>query len=535
MLETLPSILIGYLYQYLNFNELSIISSVNKYLNYCVRMDPFYSHCGLLFRRNKKKFVKRLRHNYGYFARVYPNIVNSKPGIREQFVIACNNNYYLLAVHLLEYSLRGDDYDRSENTHSKLSDIKFFIRTAYDRSNFKILKYLIREMYSNIKQYHPPIFQFICANGYLQIATWFADVFSRAEYYADNCLAFACVKGKLDMAMWIYKRFDMSIGSMQHCLGQACIHNKPDIAKWLLEFEPVKIEITKDIDYVNKILNKVCKDGHTDVAKLLLNEFPVLRTSKDFVGYIEVSAEFNNLDVVKLLFEVAKNNNIIDTIDFHSLMRICCLKNGHISVSNVMKWLENEYHVIRKMNCEKYNKLVDCALEKSKIVRTKKVKYIQWLINTRYGVQLTKDNLSKILFKNDKSLHVTNSIFFEHLNIIKCLYHIFPDEISRENEELMFKYVCSQGNLKIAKFLGEKIASDIIAETINDAFQSACFNGHAKIVKWLINTYPEINVRAEKDIAFKTACKNNHLDVVSLLRRNYKYYAVTTIEYHIMD
>jgi hypothetical protein len=83
--------------------------------------------------------------------------------------------------------------------------------------------------------------------------------------------------------------------------------------------------------------------------------------------------------------------------------------------------------------------------------------------------------------------------------------------------ESTFIYFCSNGNLKIAKFL-LKINKFINISAYNEAgFIEACLNGHLEVAKWLLEINPNISISAEKEIALFNACDHDNLEVAKWL------------------
>lgn len=490
MLERLPAILIEYLCEYLSIQEMSIISELNKYLYRCIHADLFYSHCKMLFEHHFDDFLQQLKKNDYYFHRLYPKI-NIKGPVRryDPFVVCCKNNYYMPAKYFIKKYYDGDDYC-------------YLAKIASEKKNIKILKFLIQHDICLDKATRNDLFQCVCVDGHLDVAKEIIDIWPDIEiqqchiisvlcsYDRDTFVA-VCGAGEIIVAQWLYEKFTISDGSKTESFYEACAQNKIDVAKWLYK--------------------KISQDDQLFGAYVYKRSFRRACINKTF-------------DVVKWLTEVGKSTGIISSLDREDVMETACNYTGNKSLE-MIKWLENDHPIIKTMSNSVYDRILQGTFNGGEKNLAK------WLIKTRYSIEITEQNLFQTINENNQTYQVINPLFFDHLNVVEYLIFSCPRIDLKPSANYIFKYVCSRGNLDVAKYLEEKLPADVI--NLEDTFCSVCSNGHIEIVKWLTKTYPNINIRAKNDLAFKLACENNHLKVVAYLQSKCTNYNITKIKYNV--
>ena len=121
--------------------------------------------------------------------------------------------------------------------------------------------------------------------------------------------------------------------------------------------------------------------------------------------------------------------------------------------------------------------------------------------------------LKPMFDKLSKSAKLITGIQYNHPELIKdAIKH--GANIHAQSDRA-FRYACSKGNLKMAKWL-LNAGSDIhIFEDY--AIRIACKNGHKNIVKWLLDNGADIHVH--QDVCMYWAKRGHHKDIVKLLKK----------------
>jgi hypothetical protein len=147
-------------------------------------------------------------------------------------------------------------------------------------------------------------FNYVCFNGYIQIAKWLLSIVPSIKVRKDCAEPFswACTYGHLDVAKWLLSvKPSIDVRAYNdEAFRDACKYGQVHVAKWLLT-----IEALSDIRTYRAALHSTCTGGHLKVAKWLLSVGP-------------------SIDVL-----VLKN----------SAFNLAC-ENGHLKVA---KWLQRKF------------------------------------------------------------------------------------------------------------------------------------------------------------------------------------------------
>jgi predicted Fe-S protein YdhL (DUF1289 family) len=93
----------------------------------------------------------------------------------------------------------------------------------------------------------------------------------------------------------------------------------------------------------------------------------------------------------------------------------------------------------------------------------------------------------------------------------------------------MFRQVCFNGYLHVAKWLHQVNPTIHISERNEVEFSAGCGDGHLELAQWLLQVCPTINISVDNDKAFCLACVRRHLHVAKWLQSLKPYLYV--IEY----
>ena len=143
----------------------------------------------------------------------------------------------------------------------------------------------------------------------------------------------------------------------------------------------------------------------------------------------------------------------------------------------------------------------------------------------------------------DNEYALIESCIYGHLHILKWLIGLHSNSSTDFSDNILFKYACQNGNIKIAKYLFDKdkpeqyniinsIEDVILSEnqevlewllsitriqidSVNELFENACSIGNLDNVKLIYNFYPNLKTK------YKTvyeSCTNGHFHIVKWLR-----------------
>lgn len=204
----------------------------------------------------------------------------------------------------------------------------------------------------------------------------------------------------------------------------------------------------------------ICKGGHYNVAKWLMQQKPNL------LSYFSISEYV-----------------------------VLCLTNGFLNMANLLINMSPYQMYFHKI----YDDIDKCIC--------KNVKILPWLKNIDPAciVYKCKGNLFKNVCMHGK------------LNIVKCVFDEEPEIILENNFDNIFAVTCENGHIEVAEWLlTVKPNIDILCN--NDyAFIFSCSNGHLDMAKWLLDLNSDINITNENNYAFINSCINDHIHMAKWL------------------
>jgi len=231
----------GFLDPFVDFKKLFL---VNKYYH------------GVIINTNIYIELKNFRLNK-------PKITFSIDNLKKEeilFILACQNNYLLVAKYLLhEYT--------TINIHA---ENEYAFRLVCAEGHLKVAMWLYDMAIGlnspiNIHEYNDCAFMWACSNGHLEIAMWLYNLDlkmnSSIDIHANNELAFgwACSKNHLQVAKWLYdlgKENNSLVNTNidnDYAFKWSCIYGHLEVAEWLCTLcDKYQIDInpiTKKIKY----------------------------------------------------------------------------------------------------------------------------------------------------------------------------------------------------------------------------------------------------------------------------------------------
>jgi ankyrin repeat protein len=112
-----------------------------------------------------------------------------------------------------------------------------------------------------------------------------------------------------------------------------------------------------------------------------------------------------------------------------------------------------------------------------------------------------------------------------HLEVAKWLLQIKPNISMSRNYKYAFADACKYGHLELAKWLLEVkptyapvIYNEYGYSNANHlAFYNVCETGHLEVAQWLLTIKPSINISARNEHSFRRACENGYLHLAKWL------------------
>lgn len=194
--------------------------------------------------------------------------------------------------------------------------------------------------------------------------------------------------------------------------------------------------------------------------------------------------------------------------------------------------LVNKYYYYTTINDTRYIELKKFCEDTKNTVSLDELTYGETNIKIKnkfigackYGyVHTARYLLQKYQILNDKLLQF--KAFFEschndQLLVAKALLEINSKhnkiDIHRD-DEYIFRYVCDQGHIEIAKWL-YSLDDKINIHSLGDyVFRMSCEKGHLNIALWLYSLDNKIDIHCEKEYAFRYGCANGHIKLAKWL------------------
>lgn len=101
-----------------------------------------------------------------------------------------------------------------------------------------------------------------------------------------------------------------------------------------------------------------------------------------------------------------------------------------------------------------------------------------------------------------------------HLELAKWLYTIYPKmDISYLNDYI-FRHACSDGLLDVAQWIYEINPSCNLQACGNHAMRLACTHGHLPVMKWIFSKVPEMDVSMNSDELLHSACIGGYQEII---------------------
>lgn len=213
--------------------------------------------------------------------------------------------------------------------------------------------------------------------------------------------------------------------------------------------------------YNSFLINDIIKEHHKLFSKCVFNDYSI--------NNIFFFACINGFE---LLTKYIYSNYKLDNIDYHEILRLCCIYNN----LNIVIWL----YSINKIN---KSILVD--------------KYFVW--SCKYG----KFDLAKWIYSlgvnyNNTQIygHFIDCCLGNYLEMAKWLQSIYNIDIHHNNDNA-FKKSCYNGNLDVAKWL-YSFGNIDIHDQYNYVYKFSYINCHMHVFYWLKSIDDNFNINEFK-------------------------------------
>ena len=335
-------------------------------------------------------------------------------------------------MDMLKYILDNSDLKRSV-------DIEKLFMSAIYHNNFEVIEYLISidptKCYRNIDKYW--VFDTIVDRGLLDMMKYFFR--ERPDIY--------------DLSLLDYESF--FYGSIYR--------GNISLLRYIKEIKPEIniINTTSENTSINhKYLHGAVYYGFYEIVIQLLEWYPKDIDCKEYIDneLMNCACSGKNINIVKLLYSLNPDKNIIDIDCFKTLFR-----NGSLDILKYLLELNPEIDI------------------------------------------------------SDK--YIIKSVFLDgHYGIIEFIYETRKNliyNLNKKDFEEIFLYSCINNYIDIVKFVYEKVEDFDISFEEEISFIEACKYGNIEIVELLYEWKPTINMDVNNGILLKTICSHGHLKILN--------------------
>lgn len=319
------------------------------------------------------------------------------------------------------------------------------IKSCCEFNNLPILKLINKDYYVKDSLI------LSCTSGYIDMSEWLLKTFPKNEdehlafkiicghqlflsrlfglFSIDHDCAFrfACGCGNLKLAKWLVETYIIDIRSNRNnAIRTSCSNGHIDVAQWLTKSFNLNSSDIKTINHA--ILRNCCVEGHIHILKWIFKSFKYTQkeiTSRSLCPIL-LACQNGHLNVLKLLI---KQFNI-DQIS-PDYFKICCQthENHHI-----VKWILKQ-------------KLITMDDE-------------DVITGFKYCCSLNHDDIVKWFFQNGYFIEEKLYAFETFCKFDVIIDENFPIEnfYTKQQQRLLFREHCYEGNLKVVKFLKKKFA-----------------------------------------------------------------------------
>ncbi len=243
----------------------------------------------------------------------------------------------------------------------------------------------------------------------------------------------------------------------------------------------------------NTELNKSCQAGDTTNVKTIIESDSNIDIS-EYEYAFRTACSIGYIDIVELLLKHRPDINI-KSIQGYAFKHACY--NGHLHIAQKLMSIDPT------VKDDVYaNHLFQGACRKGFFEMAK------WLLEIYPDIDILANR-----FAAHKSATECG-----HTDIAKWLIKL-KCEKSKHKIEIDFKYACLDGDLELAQSYYKQKPKINIRHNYDCIFRTVCKNGHLHVAKWLMSVCPDIDIyNLDNNNAFYNACKNGHLDVAKWLK-----------------
>ena len=168
-----------------------------------------------------------------------------------------------------------------------------------------------------------------------------ADVKGPEALPGDSAALAACRSGSSEVVNLLQSYGADLLTEADECLVAACESGIMELVQWLLDHDADVNVVVKQEGKKVRPLSVACKQGHYDIAQLLLERGATIP-----VDLLPTLCEAGNLDILKLLVAYGADVNGVTSIDGESPLHIACLHTR----PDVAKWLLESGADVTKVN-----------------------------------------------------------------------------------------------------------------------------------------------------------------------------------------
>lgn len=509
------------IFDYLNPKEKSVMIFVSKYYYETVSTFPLYVEMKL-FHKTKETCGLDNDARSGGRNYTHTSLWNSHIDIINKFIIACKNNYLLVA------------------------------------------KYLFGFLYKpHISHIRDRIFAKVCGNGHFKMMKWLENIeCGTKNFYADANKVYkdgfveSCENGELEIVQYLHskrenlphkEKFPFAHITGGCAFNLSCQNGHLEVVKYLCSFDRTRDQDNFFLLRLGNEFEKSSANGHIEVVKFLVSVYDKYgvpyHIHRNNEGAFRKSCKYGHVDVVKYL--ISLDNTINISAQGHYALRKSC-ENGHVEVVKYLLQVSSLYATDTFFETQ----INSCFLMSCRNGHLEIIKYMLSLkdhfnINDAFIMACSNNHLqlakyfisktklyNKICIKNSELL--IDCCQNGHLDIVKFLYELNelpnPKISFRSRKNDIFDIACKNGHLKIAKWInqlaiqtGERISSRDFIKYINN---DNPYNQH-KVAKFIYSLNQKLPPNKKMDYAFRLSCKNGNLKIAkwiynTCLKNNFK-------------